>query len=327
VGAGCGVVATCALGAMAILAAQGPPPRPVWDGKEPIATYAARAGLKTTATIDLGKGVTMPMVLVPPGQFEMKTVEKKGEPEKSFQKLTISRPFYVAVYPVTVGQFRRFVEETGYVTLTEKVGTGNTFQKGVIQQDVPGLNWRAPGFPQRDDHPAVLITWDDAQAFVRWLHGPTGARLRLPTEAEFFWAARGPQGNLYPWGPDWDGTRANYKDESFSAGEECSATPPTATNDGCPRTSPVGRYKNASWVGVFDLSGNIWQWCQDYFESDFFAHGPETDPQGPATWTNRVMRGGAYSGPPELCRTNLRNSTAPDRRMANIGFRVVMTLE
>ena len=277
-------------------------------------------------SLDLGGGVRMDFVLVSAGDFMMGSSDKSRNSgwhisEGPVHKVTISKPFYVAKYPVTVAQFAKFVDATKHVTACEKKGNiGGTMKKGRWGKGT-GINWRKPGFPQTGNHPVVLVDWNDAQAFAGWATKQLRKEVRLPTEAEWEYAARGPKNLVYPFGNTWDGLRVNHKDAALqkagSTANNCSKD-----NDGYAFTSPVGKFKNASWCGAYDMSGNVWQWVQDYAAG--YKSEPQVDPQGPANGQSRILRGGDWHETPSACRTAFRARFAPTFLGTHLGFRVVL---
>jgi formylglycine-generating enzyme required for sulfatase activity len=158
------------------------------------------------------------------------------------------------------------------------------------------------------------VAWDDAVAFCRWLTRATSRTFRLPTEAEWEKAARGTDGRVYPWGNGWDPARLN-----------CQTSPAAAPG----ATSPVGRYSplGDSPYGAADMSGNVWEWCADWFDAQTYARRaarPVRDPQGPATGPGYVARGGAFNTSAKQVRCAHRNWYYPDDRRADLGFRFVV---
>ena len=105
---------------------------------------------------------------------------------------------------------------------------------------------------------------------------------------------------IYPWGDKWKGTKANYQDDCYRSGRSQPRSKPTATNDCFAFTSPVGFYANASWCGAYDLVGNVWQWCEDMHDADYYATSPDTDPPPPEKGNGRTTRGGAFTLSKEL---------------------------
>ena len=160
--------------------------------------------------------------------------------------------------------------------------------------------------PGHDRHPVTQVSWDDAVAFCHWLSGP-GWKYRLPTEAEWEKAARGTGGLLFPWGDVWSPERANADNRHTG-------------------TTPIGAYSPAgdSPYGLQDMLGNVWEWCQDWYDADTYAQSQVIlDPIGPTIGDGAVIRGGAFDAPRRHARVAARNWDYPFKRRANIGFRVV----
>jgi formylglycine-generating enzyme required for sulfatase activity len=137
--------------------------------------------------------------------------------------------------------------------------------------------------PRHDDQPAACVDWSHAEAYCRW------AGARLPTEAEWEYAARGPDGNIFPWGDSFDPARLNYCDAN------CTYEWRDAEyDDGYKMTAPVGSFEaGASWCGALDMAGNAWEWVADWYEDDYYARSPASNPQGPDVGQGHVMRGGS----------------------------------
>ena len=272
--------------------------------------------------IDLGGGVKLEMALVKAGEFTMGDDSGKVD-EKPAHKVKLSQPYYIAKYETTVAQFRRFAETAKYETECERIGNKGRSVKDGKWQESTGINWKNPGFEQTPDHPVVLVTWNDAQAFAVWLSKLTGRDIRLPKEAQWEYAARGTENKKYPWGDNWDGALANHADITLK-NTGFASWGYTTDNDGFAYTSPVGNYKNsASWCGAFDMAGNQWEWIEDRFSDKYYADSPAVDPKGPTDGSDRVLRGGAWNSGPDSCRSALRHHDAPGLRAANCGFRVV----
>ncbi|MCY3020156.1 MAG: formylglycine-generating enzyme family protein [Planctomycetota bacterium] len=276
------------------------------------------------------------MVLVKAGEFDMGSNDG-DEKEMPVHKVRISRSYYIGRYHVTVAQFRAFADTAQYQTDAEKGGAGWTVKAGTWQEGF-GVNWRDPGFKQNDTHPAVVVTWNDTQEFCKWASnvahfaelrpgnsqfGKMRYTVRLPTEAEWEYAARGPQGAKYPWGDKWNGTMANVADASLRRAGFDMLHGEIKQDDGYPFTSPGGAYKNASWCGAYDMAGNAAQWCQDHF-GKYSSESPVVDPQGPANAAGRVLRGGCWDNVPVDCRSARRSGDLPGRGVAGYGFRVVV---
>jgi formylglycine-generating enzyme required for sulfatase activity len=278
------------------------------------------------------------LVRIPGGRFEMGATEAEtayatrlGAPagvtrdEKPLRTVTV-RSFWLAKTEVTRGQFRKFVEETGY-----KPGH---FCWGYDRRGLVGFlarnDWRAPGFAQTsDDEPVVCITWHDAQAYVRWLSRETGHTYRLPSEAEWEYAARAGTGQATYWG-DSTGeacTHANVFDKAAAerlgrdANDELRTFP---CSDGYPFTAPVGRFK-ANAFGLHDMLGNVWEWTDDYYSGSY-----EGAPSDGSVWRagdvdTRVIRGGGWSNNPWVVRSAIRSRYDAVNRYDLTGFRVSRT--
>jgi serine/threonine-protein kinase len=162
-----------------------------------------------------------------------------------------------------------------------------------------------------DSYPVINMTVDLAEEYCNWVGG------RLPTEAEWAYAARGPEGYIYPWGNEFDPSRLNYCDAS------CPGVSDPGYDDGYPDTSPVGSFPTgASWVGALDLAGNVREWVSDYY--GYFSLDPAEDPQGPNEGDAKVSRGGSWYDTFYNLRSNNRGSNTLDYYRHKLGFRCVM---
>ncbi len=161
------------------------------------------------------------------------------------------------------------------------------------------------------DHPVFQVTWYGAAAYCEW------AGARLPTEAEWEYAARGPDSWLFPWGNDFDGTRVNYCDANcgYDWADE-------TVDGGYARTAPVGSFPaGASWCGALDLAGNIWEWVADWYDSDYYERSPSRNPPGPEEGESRVLRGGSWFNGPNLVRSAIHAEAQPASWSIHSGFR------
>jgi formylglycine-generating enzyme required for sulfatase activity len=257
----------------------------------------------------------MKLVLVPAGEFLMGSPDDDTaarDIEKPRHRVQISRPFYLGAHEVTVAAFRAFVTATGYRTEAESSGLGgsvfNTATKAFEQ--LPELNWRNPGIShsQHDDEPVVQVSWNDAMAFCHWLSEIDGHSYRLPTEAEWEYACRA--GTTTRWCMGDDPARL----EEFAWIRDQS---------GC-TIHPVGG-KKPNAFGLFDMHGNVWEWCQDRF-------GPYpaelvVDPTGALSGRARILRGGACTrSEAERTRSTSRLRHDPTFRFHKYGFRVCCPL-
>jgi formylglycine-generating enzyme required for sulfatase activity len=286
-------------------------------------------------TLDLGNKVTMKLALIPSGKFMMGSpeTEKGRDTDEAQHEVTISKAFYMGTTHVTVDQFAAFVKDSGYKTDAEKDGwsAGIEIEDGkIVVKKVDGASWRKPSFDQKGDHPVVQVSWNDAKAFCDWLSKKSGKKVALPTEARFEYACRGGAKTAYPWGdsPDDGKGWANCADQSLK--KKLSNAPAVWTffswDDGFVFTSPVGSFKGNSF-GLYDMIGNAFEWCSDWYDKDYYANCPKTDPQGPASGAYRVLRGGGWLNIPQLCRSALRPRLDPGYRYRSVGFRVVLDFE
>ena len=279
------------------------------------------------------------LVTLPGGWFEMGNAVGDGYPEDGEGPVhpVELAPFAIMPAAVTNAQFAAFVDATGYVTEAERFGWSFVFAgllppsfpptRGVYQtpwwRQVPDALWSAPEGPgttiaARLDHPVIHVSWRDAAAYCAW------AELRLPTEAEWEYAARGGRaGARFPWGNElnpggkhrmnvWQGQfpQRNTKADGYIGLAPATAYPP---ND----------------FGLYNMTGNVWEWCGDWFAADTYTAGPVRQPTGPANGTRRVMRGGSYLCHRSYCnryRVDARSANEPDSSAGNIGFRGVRDL-
>ena len=280
---------------------------------------------------------TAGMIRLPGGEFLMGTNDAKGFPqdgEGPVRKVRLSS-FSIAPHATTNAEFSRFVDETGYRTEAEEFGWSYVFYgflpagvsvRGMIGdapwwKGVDGAFWREPEGPgtaigARMDHPVVHVSHNDALAYCAW------AGVRLPTEAEWEYAARGGlKGRRFPWGntltPNGE-HRCNIWQGDFP-------TRNTA-EDGFAGTAPVGSFEPNGY-GLYDVSGNVWEWCSDWFSATAHRDGGKAvreDPSGPPAGTARVIRGGSYLCHKSYCnryRVAARSSNTPDSSTGNTGFR------
>jgi len=277
----------------------------------------------------------MALVSIPAGEFVMGSsalehghVANEAPPHR----VRISRPFEIGAHEVTNAQFEAFVEATGYLTEAERDvggGFGIDFERAEVVQD-PRHTWRDPGFPGFDpgpEHPVLMISWNDAEAFCRWLSEKEGRRYRLPTEAEWEYAARG--GTTTPWwtgdDPESLAEAANIADERLRQGVP-KATWASSWSDGFPFPAPVGSFEPNPF-GLYDVTGNVWEWCHDWYRSDYYSESPVDDPQGPEVGSFRTIRGGGWFNDARQNRSAQRIYFNPTFRYCLLsGFRVVREL-
>lgn len=280
------------------------------------------------------------MVLIPDGHFMMGTMDKDGFPadgEGPVRKIKIDS-FLMDRHTVTNREFREFVEKTGYVTEAEEFRWSFVFHLFLSpslkakSRPVPntpwwfgvmGADWKHPQGPASsldglENHPVVHISWNDAAAYASW------AGKRLPTEAEWEYAARGGLNQKkYPWG-----------DELTPGGEhQCNiwqgVFPQQNTQeDGFAGTAPADSF-TPNGYGLYNMSGNVWEWCSDWFSKSIHDRGGRTNPTGPKAGETKVMRGGSYLCHESYCnryRVAARTSNTVDSSSGHLGFRCAADL-
>jgi formylglycine-generating enzyme required for sulfatase activity len=279
------------------------------------------------------------MVLLEGGEFLMGSEDRyayPGDGEGPVRRIRVD-PFRIDACAVSNSQFATFIDETGYVTETERFGWSFVFAgllpddfpptRGVVEapwwRQVEGADWHHPEGPHSDldgraDHPVVHITWNDAQAFCFW------SGKRLPTEAEWEYAARGGlEGRVFPWGDELepgDEHRMNVWQGTFPS--------ENASEDGFYGTCPVDAFPSNAF-GLHNTTGNVWEWCSDWFSPDFHTRDRRTNPEGPRRGTHRTTRGGSYLCHQSYClryRVSARNALTPDTSTGNVGFRGVRSV-
>ena len=274
-----------------------------------------------TAKEVITNSIGMKFVLIPAGEFVMgspKDEEDRLDDEKQ-HRVRITKPFYLGVCEVTLGDFRQFVTDTGYKTDAEKDGRGgwgrNETEDGFDRD--PKYNWRNPGFTQTDRHPVANVSWNDAAAFCAWLSKKEGRTYRLPTEAEWEYACRAGTTTRFYHGDDAEGLAkvGNVADASLKRKRWA-----IASDDGYAFTSPVGGFRPNDF-GLYDMHGNVWEWCQDWYDEDRFGKTPLNDLIGLTTGRIRVLRGGSWCSFAHRVRSAARIHVGTRFRGLGIGFR------
>ncbi len=281
------------------------------------------------------------MVRIPGGTFAMGS--REGPQDEQPRHSVTLKGFWMDAHEVTNAQFAEFVTATGFQTEAERapkaldfpgvpssklVPGGLVFTTGKGWDYVPGANWRHPEGPassieKRMNHPVVQVSWDDARAYAKW------AGKSLPTEAQFEYAARGGlKDALYAWGndqPTAHDPKANIWQGQFPVKND--------NDDGYARTAPVGSFRPNGY-GLYDMAGNVWEWCLDWYRPDAYGGASTLDPTGPSESKDpdepgvakRVVRGGSYLCADCYCRgyrVSARMKTSPDTGLCHTGFRCV----
>jgi len=237
------------------------------------------------------------MVLIPAGNFNMGSTS--GQPSEQPVHAVYLDAYYIDKYEVTNGVYKVFMDSGGYNNSAYWTTDGWTWKtNNSITQP---YYWNDSTFGYNATNgpslPVVGVSWYEVYAYANW------AGKRLPTEAEWEKAARGTDGRTYPWGEGIDSSKLNY---NYSIG----------------LTTVVGSYETGkSPYGCYDMAGNVWEWCADWYDGSYYSSSPTNNPQGPASGANRVLRGGSWSGNVSFCRSAFRFWYSPVGWSLSYGFR------
>jgi len=300
--------------------------------REEAAAAQKECGKRLGLPVEITNSIGMKLKLIPAGEFMMGSTKSPQEvvrmfdlpeagakffattlaSEHSQHKVRITKPFYLGVHEVTQAEY-------------EKVTGKNpsSFAKGGKEAD------RVSG-KDTSNHPAEFVNWDEAVEFCKRLSVKEGKTYRLPTDAEWEYACRAGTTTVYSFGDGssqlgeyaWFGNNSGDQlldaDAIFKPGSDNYRKRLDANN--C-KPHPVGRKKPNAW-GLFDMHGNVWEWCADWYDKDYYADSPTDDPPGPETGSYRVFRGGGWALVAGTCRAAVRHGLAPHIRVGVLGFRV-----
>ncbi len=241
---------------------------------------------------DYGDGIIM--VYIPEGEFTMGSNDGNDD-ERPLHKVYLDG-YWMGKTEVTVGQYKTFISETGH-----------RFLPGSVYKYSPG-----------DNHPAIGVSWDDANSYCKWLSKKTGLRFKLPTEAQWEKAARGTDRRKYPWG-----NHEPYYRDKWYANYATHDSLGKRGKDGFQFTAPVDSYpQGASPYGILNMAGNVWEWCNDWYGSDYYKESTYINPMGPTAGPNRVVRGGGWNFYAENIRCTNRFDFEPSYLNRPVGFRL-----
>jgi formylglycine-generating enzyme required for sulfatase activity len=267
------------------------------------------------------------MVAIPAGAFAMGSSQEetpRDGNEGPQHRVMIARNFALGKFEVTVDQFAAFVQGTGH----DSGPACDVWRDGSFAERA-GYSWRNPGFVQHGSHPLTCVSWDDATAYAAWLSRQTAKTYRLPTEAEWEYAARAGAATRFYFGDEIDaycryGNGADQAAWSEVPGAKRWTVLPCT--DGYPYTSPVGSFTPNAF-GLYDMLGNVFEWVEDCWNASYAGA-----PSDGSAWTagdcaTRVQRGGAWGYPPDYLRTAVRGRQGQGYRYVNAGIRIARTLE
>jgi len=256
-------------------------------------------------------GASPNLARIPAGDFLMGAADA-DEDERPVHRVFVSE-FFIGRFPVTQDDYARFVRATGHpapgVRDLPLIAVGG--RETVFRELAAPYIWAGDQPPVgHGSHPVVLVTFDDALAYCRWLSSEIGRAVRLPTEAEWERAARaGVDGQRYPWGGDIAASRGNFLTD-----------PATKRQRG---TRPTGTYPPNAY-GLYDVCGNVWEWVTDWYSADYYGMGETRDPRGPDRGSMRIVRGGSWvNDDVNMLRCAYRHKVPPDTYAYSVGFRIV----
>ena len=280
-------------------------------------------------------GVSFKMVAIKGGSFQMGS--NIGEPdEKPIHSVQLN-DFYLEETEVTVTQFAAFVMATGYLTDAEKrvdnYGSYTWSKNGWVKKE--GVTWLCDATGSRRlksgyNHPVLHVSWNDASEYCKWLYRVTGKKYRLPTEAEWeFASGNGSKHTLFSWG---DGhlisAKRKWANVADDAAQRKYGFPIIKTQpyyeDGFAESSTVAQFP-ANDFGIYDLAGNVWEWCNDWYNSDYYKSSEPNNPIGSLIGTDKVQRGGSWQVMEKFCRTANRGFAPLSCRQGDLGFRLALT--
>jgi formylglycine-generating enzyme required for sulfatase activity len=253
------------------------------------------------AVTSLTNSLGMKLVKIPAGKFVMGSPaeELHRESDETQHEVALSKDFWIGVHEVTQGQYEKVMGKNPSFFSAKGVGKERVKDRDTV------------------DHPVERVSWTDAVEFCKKLSAKESKTYRLPTEAEWEYACRAGTSTVFHYGGNFNSNLGNINGLSYSSyGKEESGPFHRCTNK-------VGEYKPNAF-GLFDMHGNVQEWCADWYGSNYYQSSPKLDPHGPADGKERVLRGGAWPSSAKACRGAARNHLPPDDRTYTTGFRVVL---
>ncbi len=274
-------------------------------------------GKNFTETVN---GVSFTMVAIKGGCFQMGQPDPDigwggcSNDEQPVHEVCLD-DYYIGQTEVTVAQFRLFIDATNYKTDAEKKGYSRIYK--YQWKSIDGVTWKddVNGSPRLEvdyNHPVIHVSWNDAIAYCEWLSQILGKKFRLPTEAEWEYAAKG-------------GASRTSATATYAGSDNIDEVAWYYDNSGG-KTHPVAQ-KKANALGIYDMSGNVYEWCSDWFDSGYYKNSPRNNPQGASSGSKRVNRGGSWHGNARCCRSAYRNSISPGFSGSDLGFRLACSVD
>gem|GEM_PF-1268354 len=278
------------------------PPTPTPIPPTPTATPPPAGTVRTDAA-----GIAQ--VFVPNGCFMMGSdpaKDSQARPDEQPQhKVCLTHDYWIDQYDVTNAAFDAFVKAGGYSTDAFWSSDGLAWKQS---NKISGPDTTCTQYSSEPQQPRVCVSWYEAEAYAKWRTqtAKDGTNYQLPTEAEWEYAARGPQSFIYPWGDGWDSSKANVENRIG-------------------KTSLVNQYPaGKSWVGAYDMAGNVFQWTADWYDAKYYSDTPQNDPPGASSGQYRALRGGSWGALQNFARSAYRYHFDPAGRYYSSGFRVVL---
>jgi len=273
---------------------------------------------KTPRVVNDGYG---DYLLIPAGTFQMGDNFDEGNSDEIPLHEVYLDAYYIGKYKVTNEEYKKFIEDGGYTNSVHWTA-GGFGEYGEEPEHCENWESRGGGLPDNETFPVVGVSWFEAMAYCSWLSAKTGCEYRLPTEAEWEKAARGTDQRRYAWGDNIDPSYTNYDN-----GEDRSQK----------QISPVGFYNgetrngfstndNSSPYGVYDMTGNVTEWCSDWYDREYYINSPKENSQGPETGSSRVLRAGGYVDAAYYQRAASRHKMGAHFKSYKTGFRCVRGL-
>ncbi len=307
--------------------------------------WAKHLGVQVEQTNSIG----MKLALIPPGEFMMgsspeqqaagrKIAEDVKHPwaaglvrdESPQHPVTLTEPYLLAMCETTIGEYKKFADESRYVSEAERLGFGDselTKPDDKVTPEQKKMSWRAPGYPVTDNSAVAQLTWSDAVAFCNWLSERERLKPCYGRDAEDRWrVSRGGDGYRLPTEAEWEYACRAGTTSQFSFGDDPAVLDQYAwfrENSGYITQAVGTKLPNA--FGLYDMHGNAWEWCQDWYGTYIYAKSPQINPIGPESGSLRVTRAGFWNRSEALCRTAVRRANVPHKRDFMSGFRVVRT--
>ena len=315
-----------------------------------ISSVCAKEATEKNESIENPLG--MKLVLIPSGEFLMGSDETPEQlalaypqydrtrltslgDEAPVHKVRITRSFYLGQHEVTVQQFKKYLELSGAVpeSIADKTGgygynpeydPTKTQRGDAFEGRDPKYSWSNPGFKQREDHPVLNVTWNDAVQMCDWLSRKEGKKYRLPTEAEWEYACRAGTRTRYHGGQETESLLKVANTFDVDTEKNWPQWKVYALNgkDGYAFTSPVGSFAPNAF-GLYDMHGNAWEWCADWHSDTYYSESPTDDPTGPSEGEVKVRRGGSWSTWSFYTRSSFRNWNDPSTRYTLVGMRLL----